>query len=238
MLEVLAAGIRAARDLTRRDILWQAVWPALVAVAVWSAIAVAVWTPMSLWLLERLPEWSWLDWLGAWLVHVALFLALAPLVYFTVLLLVATFSLPRIMAIVAARDYPGLARYGSGAAAFWGSLGNTLAAGAVFVAGWLLCLPLLLIPGAILVLPLVWAAWLNQRTFRFDVLAEHATAEERKMLVESERSRFYQAGLVSALAAHVPVLNFIAPAFAALLFVHLSLPALARLRAREGVWLG
>lgn len=236
MLEVLAACLRAARDLTRPAILWQALWPPLLAFAAWAGVAFALWRPLGDGLLERLPEWGWLDWAGPWLVHIALVLAFAPLIYFTALLLVATFSLPRMMAIVAARDYPGVVRYGSPAAAFWGSLGNTLGAGLVFVAGWLLTLPLLFVPGAILVVPLAWAAWLNQRSFRFDALAEHATAEERKRLVAQERPRFYLAGLASALVAHVPVLNLLAPAFAALLFVHLGLSALERLRAREGVW--
>lgn len=235
MAEVLAAGLKAARDLTRGAILWQALWPPLLSLAIWSAVAVAVWAPAGAWLLERLPDWGWLDWLGAWLVHIALFLAFAPLVYLTTLLVVAGFALPRMMVIVAARDYPDLSRRNTAAAALWGSLGNTLAAGLIFVAGWLLTLPLLLIPGALLVLPLLWTGWLNQRSFRFDALAEHATAEERKILVQRERPGFWLAGLASALAAHVPVLNLLAPAFAALLFVHLGLGSLRRLRAERGV---
>jgi uncharacterized protein involved in cysteine biosynthesis len=136
------------------------------------------------------------------------------------------------------RDYPDVARYGSAAAAFWGSLWNTLAAGAIFVLGWLATLPLLLVPGGLLVLPLLWSAWLNQRTFRYDVLAEHATAEERSRLIDRARGRFRVAGFASALVAHVPVVNLLAPAFGALLFTHLGLSALRQLRAREGVWVG
>lgn len=234
-LALMDATLKALRDLGRGAILWHALWPPLLSIALWSAVAVAVWAPASAWLLTQLPDWSWLDWLGAWLVHIALFLAFAPLIYLTTLLLVAGFALPRMMAIVAARDYPDVSRHGTVAAAFWGSLGNTLAAGLVFVVGWLLTLPLLLIPGALLVLPLLWTAWLNQRSFRFDALAEHTTAEERKMLIGQERSGFWLAGLVSALAAHLPILNLLAPAFAALLFVHLGLGALRRLRAERGV---
>lgn len=236
MHEVVVASLRATRDLGRGDILWQAVWPPLASFCVWSAVAWFAWMPMSRWLLANMPEWSWLDWLGPWLVHVVLALIFAPLIYVTTLLLVAAFALPRMMAIVAAREYPEVSRHGTPAAAFWGSLGNTLAASAIFVIGWLLCLPLLLIPGGLLVLPLLWGAWLNQRSFRFDVLAEHATANERDRVIGEQRSRFWAAGLVSALLAHVPFVNLLAPAFAALLFVHLGLPALRRLRAKEGVW--
>lgn len=232
---LLQAILKSLHDLTRRDILWQALWPPLAAAIGWSGVAVMAWQPMSRWLLANLPHWSWLDWLGPYLVHGVLILFFAPLIYMTTIVLVATFSLPRMMAIVAARDYPDVTRYGSTAAAFWGSLANTAVAGAIFVAGWLVTLPLLLIPGVLLVAPLLWAAWLNQRTFRYDVLAEHATGEELSSLIRRQRSNFWLGGLVSAAAAHVPIANVMAPAFGALLFVHLGLAALRESRRRDGV---
>lgn len=236
--EVIVAGARATRDLGRRDMLWHALWPPLLAFVAWVGVAWVVWAQMAGWLIGQLPDWSWLNWLGPYLVHVVLALAFAPLIYATALLLVAVVALPRMMAIVARRDYPDVTRYGSAAAAFWGSLSNTVAAGAIFVLGWLVTLPLLLVPGGLLVLPLLWSAWLNQRTFRYDVLAEHATAEERAKLIGQARGRFRVAGFASALAAHIPLVNLLAPAFGALLFTHLGLSALRQLRAKEGVWVG
>jgi hypothetical protein len=236
--EVATASARAVRDLGRRDILWHALWPPLLAVFIWAGIASLTWRQLAGWLLGELPDWAWLNWLGTWLVHVVLALAFAPLIYFTALLLVAVGALPRIMVIVAQRDYPGLARYNSVRAAFWGSLWNTVAAGAIFIVGWLVTLPLLLVPGGLLILPLLWSAWLNQRTFRYDVLAEHATAEERNKLIARAKGRFRLAGFIAALAAHVPIINVLAPAFGALLFTHLGLSALRQFRMKEGVWVG
>lgn len=236
MHEVLAAGMRAARDLGRGAILWHALWPPLLAFFAWAGVAWASWMTLTAWLIDKLPDWSWLAWLGPYLVHLVLVLCFAPLIYVTALLLLAVVALPRMMTIVAARDYPDVSRQGTAAAAFVGSLGNTVAAGAVFLVGWLLTLPLLLVPGGLLVLPLLWNAWLNQRTFRFDVLAEHATADERNHLIRLERPRFRLAGIASALVAYVPIVNLLAPAFAALLFTHLGLSALRRLRTKEGVW--
>jgi uncharacterized protein involved in cysteine biosynthesis len=232
---VFPAFVRAARDLGRRDILWQALWPPLLSFALWTAVAFWVWQPASAWIVANLPDWRWLDWLGAWLAHIALFLAFAPLIYGTTLVLLATFALPQMMLVVAARDYPQLARHGQGA--FWGSVGNSLAAGAIFVFGWLVALPLLLIPGALLVLPLLLTAWLNQRTFRYDALAEHATPEERRRVVAAHRGELTLAGLVTAAAMHVPLLNLLVPAWTALVFVHLCLGRLAAQRRQEGVWL-
>jgi uncharacterized protein involved in cysteine biosynthesis len=168
---------------------------------------------------------------------VAVFFAFAPMVYFTALLLVAVFALPRMMILIAARDYPDVSRQGSASAALWGSLANTLAAGGIFIAGWLVTLPLLLIPGALFILPLLWAAWLNQRAFGFDALAEHARPEERETLIRTERGSLYGAGLISAFVAHVPLVNLLAPAFTAVLFVHVCLGALRTLRNEKGITL-
>ena len=88
---------------------------------------------------------------------------------------------------------------------------------------------------ALLVLPLLWSAWLNQRAFRFDALAEHATPGEMQLMVREDGRNFYMAGLATAAAAYVPLLNLLAPAFAALVFVHLGLAALRRRRQEGGV---
>lgn len=229
--------VRAARDLGRPAILFQVVWPPLAAFALWSVVAWFAWLPAADWIVTQLPDWSWLDWFGPWLAHVVVFLVFAPLIYVTALLFIAAFALPRMMAIVAARDYPDVSRQGSPQAALWGSLWNTLAAGAIFLIGWLVSLPLLLIPGALFVLPLLWSAWLNQRAFRFDALAEHALPLEREAIFQRERGNLFAAGLVSALAGYVPVFHLLAPGFAALLFVHLCLAALRELRNEKGITL-
>ena len=227
--------LRAGRDMLRPGMLFHALWPPLVAFVLWGVIAWFTWSPAMIWVVAQLPDWSWLDWAGPWLAHVAVFMAFVPLVYFTVLLLVAVFALPRMMTLIAARDYPDVSRQGTAAAAFWGSLANTVAAGVIFIVGWLLTLPLLLIPGAILILPLFWAAWLNQRAFRFDALAEHALPAERAEVVKRERSSLFLGGLVGALMSYVPFLNLLAPAFTAVLFVHVCLGALRDLRREEGI---
>lgn len=227
--------LRASRDLLRPGLLFHVLWPPVAAFVVWSAVAWFAWLPAADWIAGALPDWSWLTWLGPWLAHVAVFFIFAPLVYVTALLFVAAFALPRMMTLVAARDYPDVSRQGSASAALWGSIWNTLAAGTIFIIGWLVTLPLLLIPGALFVLPLLWSAWLNQRAFRFDALAEHALPEERTMLIRREKGTLFAAGLVSALTTYLPVVHLLAPGFAALLFVHLCLAALRDLRNRQGI---
>ncbi len=232
---VFAAVVQALRDMTRREILQHVLWPPLVAVIAGVTLGVAFWSDAHAALLGLLPSipWSGLQWLGDVAVGFLLVATLAALIYCMTLMLVGAISLPLMMAHVAARDYPDLSRHGENA--FWGGIVNTLVAGLIFAVGWLLTLPLLLIPGVVLVQPLAWTAWLNQRAFRFDALAEHATANERERLAQRERGSFAAAGLVTALAAAVPVVNLFAPGFAALVFVHLALGALRRLRREQGV---
>lgn len=237
MKDVFAAFGKAGRDLTRAEILWHALWPPLVAIVLWVTIGVAVWAHGIAMLSSAIPAlpWSGWEWVAHWAAVFLLVAAFAALTWFTALLLVAVVALPKMIETVAARDYPDLGRHGENV--FWGSLRVTLGAGLIFLLGWIVILPLLLIPGVILVLPLLWATWLNQRTFRFDAIAEHATDAERARLFREENTRFYFAGLGSALAAHVPVLNLLAPAFTALVFVHLGLTALRRQRQATGVQL-
>lgn len=237
MIELFTALHKAGRDLLRGDILWHVLWPPLAATLLWTLVGFAVWAHGLALMDQVVPQLPWAGW--EWLAHwAAVFLLLATfatLIYLTAMLLVAVVVLPVLIDKVAMRDYPELVRHGENP--FWRSLGNTLTAGILFLVGGLLSLPLLLLPGVVLVLPLAWTAWLNQRTFRVDALAEHATAAELEQLVAEQGGSFYGAGLTGAVLAHIPLLQLIAPAYTALVFVHLGLAALRRLRQRQGILL-
>ena len=235
--ELFAAARKAARDLTQPGMVWQALWPALLSVGLWCAVAFFVWADAIVFTAGIVPQlpWSGWEWVAHWAAVFLLLAAFATLTYMTALLLVAVVVLPGIINRVATRDYPELGRHGENV--FWGSLGTSLSAALIFLFGGLLTLPLLLIPGVILVLPLAWTTWLNQKTFAFDALAEHATRAELAQIVKSRRAQFYSAGVVSALITYVPLAQLFAPAFTALLFVHLGLAALRRQRQEKGIQL-
>ena len=235
MKEVFASFAKALRDMARGEVLWHAIWPPVLALAGWIAVAFSVWTDGVALMARIVPQlpWTGWEWVSQWAAVFLLLAAFVALTYFSVVFLVAVFALPRLIDLVARRDYPDLGRHGENV--FWGSLANTLGAGAIFIAGSLAMLPLLLVPGALLVLPLLWGAWLNQRTFRFDALAEHATRTELAGLAREYRSRFMFAGLGTAAVAYVPLVNLLAPVFTALVFVHLGLAMLRRRRNEGGV---
>jgi uncharacterized protein involved in cysteine biosynthesis len=98
---------------------------------------------------------------------------------------------------------------------------------------WLLTLPLWLFGLPAAVLPILLTGWLNERLFRYDALAEHASREEYLQLVRRQRWPLLGLGMVAAVLQTVPVINLFAPVYSGLIFVHFGLAGLRRLRRNE-----
>ena len=174
-----------------------------------------------------------------------------PLCVVASLVLVAWLMTPAMVRLVEVRRFPGLERrHGAGVlqSVAW-SLGCTAVALVALVAS----LPLWLIPPLVLVVPpLIWG-WLTYRVFSFDVLATHASRDERRALMAAHRWPMFGAGVVAGYLGAAPSLLWamsaltlvFAPllilvsvwlytlvfAFSALWFAHYLLAALHDLRA-------
>jgi CysZ protein len=235
MNNVLDALSRAVRDLFQFRVLWIVIWPMLAAVLMWLILGVAFWDTFSGWIASGLASIGIQSWLQGveprWVanaiqavVHLILFV---PLVFVTALVITALFAMPALIRLVADRHYPQLKRESGGSMA--GSLLNALLAVGIFAAIWVLTLPLWMI-GAGLVVPFVAATYLNQRLFRYDALAEHASREEMPALFAIYQSSWWGLGLLTGLLQFVPLLNLLAPVLTALAFIHFGLARLAYLR--------
>lgn len=229
---------RALRSLSQPGILWHLIWPSLASVALWGALAWFYGGALATGLAGALGNFSWLaGWFGAQqaasaaslTAGVLLFLALIPLIYVTAAMIVAVFALPLVLELVGERDYADLQKRRGGSQA--GSLANALVALAWYLAGMIASLPLWLIPGMALALPLLLSAWLNQRAYRYDALMQHADPDEYRKLVAAHRGKLMLVGLGAGALNYVPLLNLFAPAFAGLAFVHYCLEGLRRMRA-------
>lgn len=241
MNEVLNAFGRALRSLSRPSMFWHLIWPSLAALAIWGVLGWFFWDDASAKLLALFNDWPWLHKLMdkaqflsvAALATANIFLALlfVPLVYATALVLVALVALPLMLERVGAAEYADLERRNGGTLA--GSAVNTLAALGLYLLVLLLSLPLWLIPGVGLVLPVVLSAYLNQRAYRYDALMQHADSQEMRALVIKERRGLWLVGIVSGLLAYVPLVNLAVPAFSGMAFVHYCLGALRRQRSLE-----
>jgi CysZ protein len=225
---IAAALSRAVPVLFTARIVGLAVLPLLVAAIVWTAIAVAGWHPLTEALASLLGA-STLSVIAADVIAVLMFAALAAA---TALTAIAVLAMPVIVRTVAARHYPALAPLRGGT--FAGSAGNAAGALALFVPLWLVSLVLLFIPPLYAVVSLTLNAWLTQRMFRYDALAEHATRDEIAAVIAGSRTRLMGLGLVLSPLSLVPLVNiFVLPLFGGIAFTELCLGELEALRARR-----
>jgi CysZ protein len=233
---VFEALSRAFRDLFQFQVLWIVIWPILAASLLWLLLGVAFWSTFSGWIASGLTAigiQTWLEgveprWVAYGIQAIAHLILFVPLVFITALVITALFAMPALIHLVADRDYPNLERENGGG--FAGSLLNALIALGIFVAIWLITLPLWLI-GAGMVIPFIATAYLNQRLFRYDALAEHASQDEMRAIFSSRRSLLWGLGLLTGLVQFIPILNLFAPVLTALAFIHFGLARLKNLRS-------
>jgi CysZ protein len=236
MSAIFLAFMRALRDLWRPRILVVMLLPMTGAIAVWAVLAWIFWGDWTSWLgmlaggtaLAR-----WFDSIGAgWLMQsiaaLGAIVLLVPAAFITAALITELIAMPVIVKTVARADYSNLERRQGGSVA--GSMLNAAAGIVLFCLLWIVTLPLWFTGFAALLLPAPIAAYLNQRLFRYDALAEHASREEYRALVQANRGRLYLLGLLLATLYYVPVVNLAAPVITGLAYTHFCLGALARLR--------
>lgn len=238
MLQIFNALSRAFSDLFQLKVLWIVIWPVIVSCALWIVLGMIFGDTFSGWIAAGLSAIGVQDWLASieptWLSDgiqgVLYFILFVPLIIITTLIITAIFSMPALIHIVASRYYPNLKREYGGS--ITGNLVNALLATCIFIAIWVITLPLWLV-GIGLVIPFVAAAYLNQQLFRYDSLSEHASSEEIKSLLATDRIPLWGLGLFTGLTQFIPLLNFFAPVFAALAFIHFELARLADARSRS-----
>ena len=223
-------------NLVHPRMLWLMVWPMLVSLVLWGAVALALWTRTAIWLADVLSQWLDtaaafvnIDLTGAALIaaHVLLFLLFVPLVYLTALFILGMFGMQQMVEHVATR-FPGLERRrgGGSVGSIWNGVLALLGMSGMFV----LSIPLWFIPPLWPLIPLIIFAWGNQRLLRYDALAEHADADEMAHIFRERRPSLYLLGLLLALAAFIPLLGFAAPVVFGLAFIRYLLGALEELR--------
>jgi len=236
MQDILDALTRAFRSLLHPKMLVLTLWPMLLALVFWGVVAWIFWDQwaaglngfaQSVGAEDKLAEWGF-KWLTAWLVTALLISLLLPVIYVTALAFAAIFAMPMMLNFVAARDYPELEKKRGGS--FVGSVWNTVAAVGIFLILWVVTLPLWLFPFGVVIVPILLAAYLNQRLFRYDALADHASPEEYALIRERAHGRLFTLGGILGFAHYIPILNFFTPIYIGLAFIHLCLAELKRLR--------
>ncbi len=203
---------------------------------------------------------GWLDGIGLSglklvLAPLLVVFVVTPMIVVVSLLVVATLMVPAMLRLVAQRRFPTLERRNGGS--FAGSLFGGLWATLVALLALLVSIPLWLVPPLVLVVPpLIWG-WLTYKVMSYDVLAEHASKEERRELIRLHRGPLLGIGVMTGYLGAAPSLVWasgviviaLAPvlvpvaiwiytlvfAFAALWYAHYALSALQTLRAQQAL---
>ncbi|OGA04953.1 MAG: hypothetical protein A3H35_11400 [Betaproteobacteria bacterium RIFCSPLOWO2_02_FULL_62_17] len=232
-----AALLRAFVSLLHPKMLLLMIWPMVVALLLWIGLAVAFWSEAAQWIDVQFQSTDTVQWMFTFwplalvathLAWIVLAIALVPLILVTAVLIIGIFAMPAMVTHVSASDYPALARGEGGT--FAGSIWNAAAGILVFLLLAVVTLPLWLVPLFWPLLPVLLFAYLNQRVFRYDALAEHASAEEMEQIIRGNRSELFALGVVIAIAGHIPILGFFIPVYAGLAFIHFCLEKLQTLR--------
>jgi uncharacterized protein involved in cysteine biosynthesis len=232
---VVEALLRASRSIVHPIILMIVLVPMVISAAIWVGLAWAYWDVLTSAIREFFASHTlaWTHWnlarLASWITAAAVIAIVAPLIILTALVIATVFAMPVLVRHVAKSHYPMLDRRHGGTVL--GSIGNALVAICVFAILWAVTLPLWLLGPLAAILPLLLSAYLNQRLFRYDALAEHASAEEMKQVFERSGGQLFLLGLMTGVLFFVPLLNLLAPIYAALAFIHLCLDELQRMRA-------
>lgn len=236
----LAFG-RAVVSQFRGPMLLALLLPFLVALVGAVVLIWLFWTPLTEWLqgtLFSLPLMGQIDGmlvaigiasLKLWLIPVVATLILLPLSGILGLVVAAVLIMPLVLRNLEQNDYPGLQRRGRNAtvASVWNAVWVTT----LFVLGWLFTMPLWLLPPLAVLLPIAWWAFAFTRMLRLDAMIEHASPEERRILMARHNRGFWGLGLICSLLNLLPPAWFLLPVFSALLFSHFALEALRRLRS-------
>jgi Etoposide-induced protein 2.4 (EI24) len=131
-----------------------------------------------------------------------LLFATIPFIVIVCLLMVSVFMTPAMVALVAERRFPGLER--KKGASFIGSVAWALGSSLAACLAMVLSVPLWLLPPLVLVLPpLIWG-WLSYRVMSYDCLAEHASADERRQLMQQNRFQLLAIGLLTGYLGALP----------------------------------
>ena len=237
MGDVMLALARTFGSLRTGKVWLYVLTPALLSLLL--AIGLAIWALG--WAVEQMmafpPMTLLVGWGLVWLAHILAYLggwmAIFALAYLMASLLAAIVIMPLMLRHLSQGEYRDVAAMGKDS--FVAAAVNSIGASLIFIVAWVVTIPLWLIPGFSLLVPLLLMGWLNRRTFAYDALSMHATDGEWANLRAVQKTPLFMLGLTMALLAHIPLVGLLAPALAALSFVHFGLEALRRSRGEAVV---
>jgi hypothetical protein len=217
--------------------LWLSLRPFLIVSILWGSLIWLTWTPvlemLSIFLTTSIFT-SWIQdvliWAGfenarAWIAPLFFVMLLIPLISISLLVFIAFTTVPTIVKVVTRQNaYQDLEQKKGGG--FFGSLIYTVWSALICLALVMLTLPVWWVPPLVAVLPPLLWGWLTMRLMSYDVLAQHATSQERDTLLQQHRWPLLAMGIFSGMLGAVPTFFWATSALALVLFPIVSFVAL------------
>lgn len=218
-------------------ILWLSLRPFLIVSVLWGCLIWLTWTPaleaLSIFLTTSIFT-SWIQdgliWAGfenarAWIAPLFFVMLIIPLITISLLVLIAFSTVPAIVKIVCRQAQFQDLEYKQGGG-FFGSLLYSLWSALICLALVMLTLPVWWVPPFVAILPPLLWGWLTMRLMSYDVLAKHASTEERDLLLQKYRWPLLCMGIASGMLGAVPTFFWATSALALVLFPIVSFIAL------------
>ena len=236
---------RALRSQLHPSMIFALFLPVIVTIVLFSILLWFGFTPLNEWLKAQFDQsaialyadpWvgaAGLLWLKSWLIpFIALFMLL-PMAGIAGLAVTAIWIMPWVLSHLSARNYPDVQALGRHATVL--SVWNAIWVSVVFLLGWLITLPLWLIPPLGLILSVFWWTFAFTKMMRIDALVDHASPTERKTILHQRSKGFWVIGLICALVNLFPPAWVFLPVFSGLVFAHYSFEAIRELRHTESL---
>ena len=217
--------------------LWLSFRPFLIVSVLWGCLIWLTWTPaletlsiflttsvFTSWIQEGL-VWAGFENARAWIAPLFFVMLIIPLITISLLVFIAFSTVPSIVKIASRQSqFQDLeCKKGGG---FFGSLIYSLWSALICLALVMLTLPVWWVPPLVAVLPPLLWGWLTMRLMSYDVLAKHASSEERDLLLQKYRWPLLCMGIASGMLGAVPTFFWATSALALVLFPIVSFIAL------------
>ncbi|MFC5509871.1 EI24 domain-containing protein [Massilia jejuensis] len=216
---VATAWARALRAGFSRRMMLLSLAPLLLSLLAWGGLLWAFGPALFDWLGAMFREYGWFQASGTLLSNLGLgmlkvvvvplvaVLLLLPLMIGSSLLFMGIFAMPSIERYVSRQQFPALAREQGGS--FAGSVWMNITSVLVFALLWVVTIPLYAIPPlAVLVQAALWG-WVSSRVMSYDALAAHASAAERRAIMQGHRWPLLAIGMASGVLGALPGLAWI-----------------------------
>ena len=217
--------------------LWLSFRPFLIVSVLWGCLIWLTWTPaletlsiflttsvFTSWIQEGL-VWAGFENARVWIAPLFFVMLIIPLITISLLVFIAFSTVPSIVKIASRQSqFQDLeCKKGGG---FFGSLIYSLWSALICLALVILTLPVWWVPPLVAVLPPLLWGWLTMRLMSYDVLAKHASVEERDLLLQKYRWPLLCMGIASGMLGAVPTFFWATSALALVLFPIVSFIAL------------